>query len=270
MSVINTIKELLRQAPVYANISCLSPSARLKGRKIIVTGGTGGIGQAMAKRFVEEGADVLITGRNESKLRQISHEIGCKSLTLDVVMVESFADFFSQAIDLLKGFDTLVNSTGISLHESFFDVDAEGFDVQFNTNLRGPFFLTQRALRYFVDNGIKGNVLFISSEAGETADVRPYGLTKAAVNSLAQGLAYAFASDGIRINIIAPGVTATAMTGFNPDEDLFSNTSPVGRVYLPLEVAELAAFLLSDVSSSISGQIITCNNARTVNARWKK
>ena len=122
----------------------------------------------------------------------------------------------------------------------------------------------------FEGNGIKGNVLFISSEAGETADVRPYGLTKAAVNSLAQGLAYAYASDGIRINIISPGVTATAMTGFNSDEDLFSNTSPAGRVYLPLEIAELATFLLSDVSSSISGQILTCNNARKVNARWKK
>ena len=146
----------------------------------------------------------------------------------------------------------------------------EGFDLQFATNLKGPFFLSQKVLSYMVDNKIKGHILFISSETGETADIRPYGLTKAALNSLMQGLAYLYARSGIRVNAIAPGITATNMSGFNPDESLkyMSNTS--GRVYLPEEIAEVASYILSDASYSLSGQIITCNNARSINVRWKK
>jgi 3-oxoacyl-[acyl-carrier protein] reductase len=155
------------------------------------------------------------------------------------------------------------------LHESFQTVTSEGFDQQVATNLKGPFFLSQRVLAYMEQNQVKGQVLFVSSETGETADIRPYGLTKAAVNSLVQGLAYLYAKQGIRVNAIAPGVTASAMTGFNADENLNCSYNVGGRAYLPEEMAEVAAFLLSDASGCISGQIITCNNGNTVNARWK-
>lgn len=118
------------------------------------------------------------------------------------------------------------------------------------------------------ENKIKGNILFVSSETGETADIRPYGLTKAAINSLVQGLAYLYASQGIRVNAIAPGVTATGMTGVS-NTNLYYPANPNGRAYLPEEMAEVATFLLSDASGCISGQIVACNNAKTINARWK-
>lgn len=252
-----------------AQVSCLNPDRRLDGKRIVVTGGTGGIGQAMAKRFVAEGAKVLITGRNEDKLKQISSELGCEMLPLDVTCTEDFDAFVSHANGKLGGIDCLVNNAGISLHESFLTVTPEGFDQQVATNLKGPFFLSQKVLAYMERNQVKGQVLFVSSETGETADIRPYGLTKAAVNSLVQGLAYLYAKQGIRVNAIAPGVTASAMTGFNADENLNCSYNVGGRAYLPEEMAEVAAFLLSDASGCISGQIITCNNGNTVNARWK-
>lgn len=115
----------------------------------------------------------------------------------------------------------------------------------------------------------KGNVLFVSSETGETVDWRPYGFTKAAVNSVVQGLAYLFIEDGIRINAVAPGVTASDMTGIKAEGNLYYEGNALNRVYLPEEVAETACFLLSDASGCISGQIITCNNGKTINARWK-
>lgn len=253
----------------YANITYSSPNELLKGKRIVLTGGTGGIGKAMAKRFVDEGAELLITGRNQDKLRETASELGCEMLVLDMTRIETFDDFVMQAVAKLGGIDCLVNNAGISLHETFQNVTPEGFDEQMSTNLKGPFFLSQRILAQMLKQGTPGHVLFISSETGETADVRPYGLTKAAVNSLVQGLAYLYAKDEIRINAIAPGVTASKMTGFSADGDLYCSYNPNERVYLPEEMAEVATFLLSDVSNCISGQIITCNNAKTINARWK-
>ena len=86
---------------------------------------------------------------------------------------------------------------------------------------------------------------------------------------MVQGLAYLFKQEGIRVNAVAPGVTASDMTGFKVNGDLSAGEYAAGRIYLPEEVAETACFLVSDASSCISGQIITCNNAQTVNARWK-
>lgn len=129
--------------------------------------------------------------------------------------------------------------------------------------------MTQTFIDYIIKEKIKGNVLFISSETGDTMDFRPYGFTKAAVNSMVQGFAYLFRKRDIRINAVAPGVTASDMTGLRKDGNLFAGEYATGRYYLPEEVAETACFLLSDLSGCISGQIITCNNAQTVNARWK-
>lgn len=254
---------------VQAHVQSTQPGELLKGKRIVITGGTGGIGKAMAKRFVDEGAKVLITGRNPETLNQVASDLGCEALALDVTQIDTFDVFISQTIEKLGGIDCLVNNAGISLHEAFQSVTPEGFDQQISTNFKGPFFLTQKILAYMDRHGVQGHILFISSETGETADVRPYGLTKAAINSLVQGLAYLYAKKDIRINAIAPGVTASGMTGFKADENLYCSYSPIGRVYLPEEMAEVATFLLSDVSYSISGQIITCNNGKTINARWK-
>ena len=100
-------------------------------------------------------------------------------------------------------------------------------------------------------------------------DFRPYGFTKASINSMVKGLAYLFAHDGIRINAVAPGITASDMTGLSSEGNISYNGNICGRVYMPEEVAETAAFLVSDAADCLSGQIITCNNAKTINARWK-
>lgn len=255
---------------VTANISYLQPNERLSGRKIIVTGGGKGLGAAMAAKFVSEGASVLISGRNERTLREKAEQIGCKYLTLDVQDTDSLYQFIHDADRILGGVDSLVNNAGISLHEpTFFDVTPNTFDAQIATNLRGGFFLTQSFTKLLLHEKRKGNVLFVSSETGETVDIRPYGFTKAAINSMVQGLACLFVQDGIRVNAVAPGITASDMTGLKADGNLFLGCNATNRVYLPEEVAETACFLLSDVSGCISGQVIVCNNGRTINPRWK-
>lgn len=258
------------QYDVKAEIHYLSPSNKLSGKKIIVTGGGKGLGAAMANKFVSEGASVLISGRNEKILKEKAEQMGCKYLTLDVQDTNSFDKFIHDADRILGGVDSLVNNAGISLHEpTFFDVTSETFDTQIATNLRGGFFLTQSFTKLLLHEKRKGNVLFISSETGETVDIRPYGFTKAAINSMVQGLACLFVKDGIRVNAVAPGITASDMTGLKADGNLYLECNAINRVYLPEEVAETACFLLSDVSGCISGQVIVCNNGRTINPRWK-
>lgn len=265
------ILKSMRPVKVTANISYLNPNGRLKGKRIIVTGGSRGIGKAIANKLIKEGAQVIITGRNEESLKKCSEELGCKYLILDMLDISNFDSFIENAESELGGLDCLVNNAGVSLHEkTFFDVTEETFDVQVNTNFKGPLFLTQAFLNKLRSKNSSGNVLFISSETGITMDIRPYGYTKAAINSMVQGLAYILAKDNIRINAVAPGITATEMTGFSADKNLYCQSNMTDRVYLPEEVAELACFLLSDVSGSISGQIIACNNGRSINSRLKK
>lgn len=255
---------------VRAEVALMNQNARLVGRRIVITGGGRGLGFAMARKFCAEGAEVLIAGRSEDTLQRAASELGCKFLTLDVSCPELFATFIDEVEEIIGPVDTLVNNAGISLHEpTFFDVTPKSFDLQFAVNVRGAFFLTQEVTKRILERKTKGNILFISSETGDTMDCRPYGYTKVAVNSMVQGLAYLFRGDGIRVNAVAPGVTASDMTGYNADGNLSSVGYGQGRIYLPDEVAEVACFLISQESGCISGQIVTCNNAQTVNARWK-
>lgn len=255
---------------VSASITYTTPSNRLKGKRIIITGGGRGLGAAMAKKFREEGAEILIAGRSEKTLKETSEKLSCKYLVLDVSKPETFKTFIKEADRLLGGINGIVNNAGISLHEAtFFDVTPDSFDKQIDTNFKGSFFLTQEFIRYIKSQNKAANILFVSSETGDTMDFRPYGFTKAAVNSMVQGIAFLFRKELIRVNAVAPGVTVSDMSGFTNEGNLEAGDYATGRIYLPEEVAETACFLMSDASGCISGQIITCNNSQTVNARWK-
>lgn len=250
-----------------ANVTYLSPNYRLKDKKILITGGARGLGYAMAKKFKSEGADVLISGRNEEKLKQKAGELNCHFLKMDVQSVEHIKSFLECADEMLGGIDCLVNNAGISLHEgSILNVTPEQFDNQINTNFRGSYFMAQQFIEMFEKKKSKeGNILFVSSERGTFADDLPYGLTKAAVNSLVKGLSHIMIKKGMRVNAIAPGVTTSDMTGFKADGNLYVDWNANNRVYLPEEVAEVACFLLSDASKCLSGQILECNEGKSIN-----
>lgn len=276
MEIKSKIKHLIsfllhgERKPLYAQISYLSPNNRLSGKKIVVTGGNRGLGLSMAKKFISEGAEVLITGRSSDELNKVATDLGCKCKCLDVQNTIAFNGFFKEVSEVMGGVNCLVSNAGISLHEqSFFDVSEETFEKQINTNLKGNVFLLQEYIKYCIDNCISSNIIVTSSEVGELADNRPYGWTKSALNSFVRGLASNFAKEGIRINAISPGITCSDMTGVKADGDLTINTNATKRAYLPEEIAEVATFLLSDSSSCISGQVIVCNNAKTIYTREK-
>lgn len=255
---------------VNPKISYLSPNNRLEGKKIIITGGGRGLGLAMAEKFIKEGAKVLISGRTESTLKDAATKLGCQYIVFDVCDVASAADFIEDANRKLGGVNVLVNNAGISLHEWHIkNVSIEQFDLQMNTNLKGGYFLTQKFIEQLEkNNSSQGNILFISSERGIQTDDIPYGLTKAAINSLVKGLAPLLIKEGIRVNALAPGITTSDMTGYSKDGNLYCASNPNNRVYLPEEMAEVASFLISEASSCVSGQIIVCNEGKTGNSRY--
>lgn len=237
-----------------------------KDKVYIVTGGGSGLGAAIAKRLIDDGAIVIITGRNLEKLKKEAEKLGKNAdyIACDVCEVEKLKKLIDDVSEKYGRIDGLINNAGVSLHEwDFLKVTEDGFETQINTNLRGGYLLTQRYIRYLLDQNKPGNVLFVSSERGTMCDDLPYGLTKRAIDSLVEALSYRYYKEGIRINAIAPGVTATNMTGIDKNADLYSKNIS-GRVFVPEEVAEVASFLLSDYSKCISGQIIHTNGGNHI------
>lgn len=253
-----------------ANISVTNPSKRLDGKRVVITGGSRGLGYEIAKRFCEEGASVIITGRDETKTSAAAAEIGCSHMTLDVMDTTTFQRFIAEATEKLGGvIDILVNNAGISLHEgNMMNVTLDGFQRQLSTNLLGPYFLAQEFLRYYEDkDDANAQVIFMASEKGLFPDELPYGLIKAAIVSLTQGMARRWVTKGIRVNALAPGVTASDMTGYKRD-NLYCESNCSKRAYIPEEVAEAAVFLASDASRCITGQVLTTNMANHLRCDW--
>ena len=171
--------------------------------------------------------------------------------------------------------DILVSNAGISLHEgNFKNVTEESFDMTFNTNLKSNYFLCKTFLEMkLLEKDPNANLLIISSETGDQCFDIPYGLTKAALNSLTGALARRVYKYGIRVNAIAPGVTSTDMTSSYTnvkDGNMYSEGCASERIFLPEEIAEVACFLISDASNCISGEIIHCNAGNHLKTSWDK
>lgn len=249
----------------------------LKGKNIVITGGGRGLGYYMAKKCISEGANVIISGRKEDTLKEAKKELGeaCKYVVYDVSEAEKAQDFLNQCKTTFNGnIDCLISNAGVSLHENEFkNVTIKGFDTQFNTNLRGAYFLCKAFLEFKLEEKAENaNLILISSETANQCYDIPYGMTKAATNTLVKALSRRVYKSGIRVNAIAPGVTLSDMTkdyAEASDGNMYRDCAS-NRTFLPEEVAELACFLLSDASKCISGEIIHTNAGNHLNPFWKE
>lgn len=259
---------------VKVEVTTKEASDMLKDKVVLITGGGSGLGYYIAKKFVLEGAKVIITGRNEEKLKSAIDSLGENATyyTLDVQNVLAGKELINELYKQYKQIDCLINNAGISLHEAhFLNVSEEGFDNQFATNLKGSYFLSQNYIKKIKETKQEaGQIIFITSERGDQCDDIPYGLTKVAVNSLIEGLSRRYYTEGIRVNGVAPGVTASDMTNIKKDDNLYCNYNASERYFVPEEVAEAVAFLASDNAKSISGEILHCDAGNHLNPWFKK
>lgn len=251
------------------NIVMIDDKSAFKDKSAIVTGGSSGIGYSIAEKLINGGVSkVIITGRDKNKLMNASRKLGekCVPIQFDSVNLEESRNFIKKAKRELDGeIDLLICCAGITYKEhDISEVTVESYQEQMNVNLAGTYFMCQSYINEANLNK-EHSILIISSERGIFCDDRPYGISKAALNSLIKGLARRYAGRKIRVNGIAPGTTVSNMTNIKKD-DLYCEWMPSKRYFLPQEIAETAVFLLSDVSKCITGEIIACDYGFAVNS----
>ena len=248
---------------ITPTIVTLAPNELLKGRCALITGGTSGIGFCIAKAFLDSGATVIITGRNDEKLKASCEKLAGPynkdkifSVVLDNTKVNTFEQAFQSAISIVGGrhIDILVNNAGI-LGGHIRTASVTEYDNVMNTNLRGVFFLSQLFGKYMKENRIAGNILNIASSSSLRPAVSAYTLSKWGIRGLTLGLARAFAPYGITVNGIAPGQTATPMLLKDTSKGLGNNTI-LGRYALPEEIANMAVVMVSGLGKTILGDIV--------------
>ncbi len=243
----------------------------LSGKKVLITGGSSGIGLAIAKKCVACGADVIITGRNPLKLENAVQEVGkehCQGLVWDLSVISDIDSKLDESISLLGDISILINNAGIPPTKFWGNVDEEEWENVYSTNLKGLFFLTQSIVKRWEMNPCHEyrKIINISSQGGFVGATYPYRMVKWDIRGLTEGLGKTLIKKGIIVNGIAPGVVKTSMQAFSIEQgdNLYTSQNPISRVILPEEIAELALFLISDASNAIVGQTIVCDGGYTL------
>ena len=249
-------------------------SFSLKGKMALVTGGSRGIGKAIAVGLAKAGADVALASRKLPDLEQVAAEIkaaGRKSLAVatHVGRLEEINNLVSTVKGEFGRIDILVNNAGSNpTMDPAIDVEERAWDSIMNLNLKGLFFLSQAVARVMREKG-GGKIINIASVEGITPGILPiYSISKAGVIMATKVMANQWAQYNIRVNCIAPGLTKTrfseALWG-NPDilQGAMFGT-PMKRIAEPEEMAGAAVYLASDASSYVTGQVLAVDGGATI------
>ncbi len=238
---------------------------RLQNKVILVTASTRGIGLAIVKKCVEEGARVYMAARDMKLAQEIAGSLnGVKAVYHDATKSETFPSMVEDVIQDSGCIDVLVNNFGTSNPVKDLDfarTDPQLFMETVNMNLGSVFRASQAASRHMAKNG-GGSIINISSVGGLIPDISQvaYGTSKAAINYLTKLIAVQEAKHKIRCNAVLPGMTATESVKKHLSEDfrkLFLRHIPLGRIGLPEEIAEAVCYFASDASAYTTGQILT-------------
>jgi 3-oxoacyl-[acyl-carrier protein] reductase len=217
----------------------------LEGRCALITGGSGGIGRAIAKVFVGSGARVILAGRTQERLTDVARELGDSASTL--VLDLSHPETFTEALSSLSAYpDILVNSGGALSQMPFGEITIEEYDRVMDANVKGMLFLSQEVSNRWKAEGTRGNILNISSGSQYKPGWTTYQVSKNAVDALTRGMASFLVDHDIVVNAIAPGPVATSMLDMSSG-DLTFPYNPKGRVVTPQEVAQWCLYLVSDL-----------------------
>ena len=245
----------------------------LEGRLVVITGGAQGIGEACARRLVRDGAAVALWDVNDAAGQALAAELnggGARALYLhcDVsnkAQVDAALAATSAALGTVDG---LVNNAGIFKAADFLDITEADWDAVMAVNLRGSFLVGQAVARVMVAAG-RGAIVNMSSVNGTLAipSIASYNASKGAINQLTRVMALSFADKGVRVNAVAPGTIATelarsaVLTSDEARARIMMRT-PMKRLGEPAEIADVTAFLLSDASSYVTGEIVVVDGGR--------
>ena len=254
----------------------------LDGKVAIVTGGTSGIGEGVAKAFVSDGAKVVIVGRREEEGRALEKQIGVRFVRADVANEADVKTMIDKTVEWFGRLDCLVNNAGIpSPMVSITETDATAIDQVLAVNVRGVILGTKHAASIMLRSG-SGSIINIGSVAGHRGalSAHVYSAAKGAVSAFTRSAAAELGEKGIRVNCISPGAIVTGIFGKNAGlegakadkvagvvKEVFTAIQPIPRAGLPDDIAQAAVFLASDASGFVNGQDIVVDGGQTAVTR---
>jgi NAD(P)-dependent dehydrogenase (short-subunit alcohol dehydrogenase family) len=230
-------------------------------KNALVTGGTSGIGLAIAKEIIAEGARVIITGRNKKTLDLVAKEISATGIVSDQSSIPDIDRLVVDVRDRFEKLDLLIVNAGLYSIQPFETVSEDVYDSVMNVNLKGVFFTVQKFVPLLNEGA---SVILVSSVGAFSTPATGhsvYSATKAAMNALARSISFELAPNGIRVNAVCPGPTATpifgklGLTEETLDEMALAikNKIPAKRFGNPSDIAKLVSFISSDEGSFING-----------------
>ncbi|UOQ56892.1 SDR family oxidoreductase [Leucobacter allii] len=246
--------------------------AGLEGKVAIVTGGTGGIGEAIVDRLIRSGSKVVIVGTNEERAQQLAAKYRERAIGVgaDVSTEAGVASYMEAAITVFGSADLHVLNAGIAgtPAQLIADASVEEWDQVMGVNVRGPFLGIRAALRHYATAGVTGSIVVMASIASlrGAADLLAYTASKHAVAGLVEGAAVHAGPVGVRVNAVAPGLIPTPLFGEAGMENMRqrASTSPLRRAGDPDEIAAATAFLLSEDASYITGTLLSVDGGSSV------
>ena len=234
----------------------------------IITGGSQGIGEACVRRFAQEGAQVVIADVADARGQALAAELGALYVHCDVGDKAQVDALVAEVLRAHGRIDVLVNNAGIFKAADFLDVTEADFDAVLRVNLKGAFLVGQAVARAMAQAG-RGSIVNMSSVNGVMAipTIASYNVSKGGINQLTRAMALALADKGVRVNAVGPGTIATELAAaavLTSDEakNKIMMRTPLKRLGEPSEVADVVAFLASDASSYVTGEIIMIDGGR--------
>ena len=258
--LIQVLISLTKEEQKIPIVTKVEKSDLLNGKIALVTGGSGGIGEAIAKKLVESGCKVIIAGTTEEKLRSCTLRCGAqKSIVINMNDITGIDNKIAEAVSYFGKIDILVHSAGVHTKRDgldFLNITESEYNHVMDINLKGAYFICQKVGKYMIDNGIKGNILLVSSQKALEPSWSPYRLSKLGISGITKGIAQRLAPYGIVVNAIGPGPTATAMVDLGVNDSIYTNENVLKRYIMPEEVAEYALLLVSQLGRLIIGDTI--------------
>ena len=243
---------------------------RLAGKRVIITGGSTGIGAAVARRFLEEGAKVCVWCRNRDYAAKIKADLPRLSdvVAVDVADPAGVDRAFPRSVESLGGLDVLICNAGISIRHDFVDIPREDFDRIMRVNVHGVFYVSQLAAWHMLKQEEGGAILITASTSGVMGYLHyaDYNASKAAVLALMRSMALELAPK-IRVNAVNPGYALTPMqeAEYSPEMlQALNGVIPLRRHARPEEIASLYVYLASDEAAYASGGAFTLDGAESI------
>lgn len=237
-------------------------STLLSGRTALVTGGTKGIGNAIARAILDSGGSCVITGRNPDNVAECVERLRARGqgavhgIDLEMQDDASFPAKYARVVEMTGGIDILVNNAGLLNFARFGATTREDFDQVIHSNLRGAYMLSQVVADDWIKKGTKGNILNVCSSSSVRPANSPYSLSKWALRGMTPGLAKVLAPYGITVNGIAPGPTATIGFVGKNNATMARPQMPSGRLIAEEEIADLAVVLVSSMGRMVMGDVL--------------